>query len=332
MTGLAIRPAQRSSAKPLIGFYSESGGGKTFGALVVARGFVGPSGKIVMIETEGGRGESYADPAEYPEIAGYEVISLRDEFHPKRYFEAIQIAEKAKPAALIIDSASHEWEAVGGVLDMAAQNIAAGKKSVLVWQQPKMDHQRFFILPLLATPIPLVIVNMRAKYPMVERKKPDGTKEWYRSETLEPKQSEDILSEIFTHGWFDQQHNFHLTQCRSRTQAAIFDKVAPLSNATGEALARWATGAAAPATASVPSTHAEKPAAALNDTWGKHGTPAKWGTALTTAINSAGDQAIFDGLRARALPSLPAYKEWNESKYEALMELINAKQLELLNR
>src|SRR5712671_6448446 len=117
----AFRPATRTEAKPLIGLYAESGNGKTWSALLLARGFVGPTGKIGMIETEGGRGD----------------------FSPVEYGNAITEAEAAKLDALIIDSASHEWEGAGGVLSMAADNQAAmGNKAMLIWQKPKMEHQR----------------------------------------------------------------------------------------------------------------------------------------------------------------------------------------------
>src|SRR5262245_14191323 len=201
MSTYTFRPARRSEAKPLVGIYARSGCGKTWSALLLARGFVGPDGRIGMIETESGRGEAYADLLP----GGYDVLPLRETFAPREYGEAITAAERAGLGALIIDSASHEWEGVGGVLDMAATNQAAGKKGVLVWQQPKIDHQRHFMLRLMQTPIPLVVVCMRAKYPMVE-KIVDGKKEWARSGELEPKQSEDILSEMFIHGWIDEAH------------------------------------------------------------------------------------------------------------------------------
>ena len=69
--------------------------------------------RVVMIETEAGRGEAYADDAE---VGGYNVISLRESFSPKDYGEAITEAESSGAEVLIIDSASHEWEGVGGVL------------------------------------------------------------------------------------------------------------------------------------------------------------------------------------------------------------------------
>lgn len=234
-----IRPATRSEAKPLVGLYSESGKGKTYSALLLARGFVGAKGKIVMIETESGRGEVYAD--ELP--GGYEVLSLRDEFSPTTYGEAITAAEKAGADALIIDSASHEWEGLGGVLDMAARNQASGKKGPLVWQKPKIDHAKHFMLRLMQTPIPIVIVCMRAKYVMVEGKNPKtGKKEWHRSQDLSPKQSEDILYEMMVHGWIDGEHRFHGTKYTTPDLKTVMPSGQPISEETGRALAVWAAG------------------------------------------------------------------------------------------
>lgn len=245
----AFRQARRSEAKPLIGIHSESGAGKTYSALVLARGFVGPSGRIGMIETESGRGESYADPAEYPEIGGYEVLSLRDSFSPRDYGEAITAAEKERFDALIIDSASHEWEGTGGVLDMAAKNQDAGKKGVQVWQTPKIEHARNFMLRFMQTPIPLVILCMRSKYPMKQITKPGSRdKEWVRSEELEPKQSDDILFEMFLHGWCDQQHNFHIGKATNRALYEVFEDNKPITAQTGARLAAWASQRTAPAT------------------------------------------------------------------------------------
>lgn len=247
--GYTIRPAQRGEAKPLIGFYAESGKGKTLSALVLARGFAGPRGRIAMIETEGGRGEAYVgykDVSLGIDIGTYDVISMRGEFAPAAYGEAISAAEKAKPDALIIDSASHEWEGTGGVLDMAAKNQAEAKKGPLIWQRPKMDHQRHFMLRFTQSPIPLVILCMRAKYPMEQVPKdprnPQGEKEWVRSKSLEPKQADDILFEMFIHGWFDDEHRFRGTRWSlpELRQVVVDNQV--ISHATGARLAAWTKG------------------------------------------------------------------------------------------
>lgn len=239
---MEFRKASRNSAKPLIGLYSESGCGKTMSALLLARGFVGAAGRIGMIETESGRGEAYADPSEYPEIGGYEVLSLRESFSPSIYGEAITAAEKSGLDALIIDSCSHEWDGIGGVLAMAAENEAGGKRGVQVWQKPKIEHQRHFMLRFMQTPIPLVILCMRAKYPMQEVKKADGKKEWVRSEKLDPKQSEDILFEMFVHGWISQDHKFHPTKITGRGLDSVFRDGEPLSIETGKKLLEWSRG------------------------------------------------------------------------------------------
>lgn len=234
-----LRPAIKSSAKLLLGIYSESGRGKTFSSLLVARGFVGPQGTIAMLETESGRGEIYVDVIP----GGYQVVSIAGDFSPTQYGEAITAAEQAKVGALIIDSASHEWESIGGVLDMAAKNQADGKKGPLVWQRPKMEHAKHFVLRLMASPIPLIIVNMRAKYPMKEVVQ-GNKKEWARSESLEPKQSDDILFEMLIHGWIDEQHKFHVTKY-PKAIPALRDVVKdgePLSIETGQRLAEWAKG------------------------------------------------------------------------------------------
>ncbi len=229
-----IRVAKRSEAKPLIGLYSESGCGKTWSALLLARGFCGPSGRICMIETEGGRGEAYIGREP---VGEYLVRPIRDNFSPMEYGQAISEAEAANVDVLIIDGASSEWEGTGGVLSMAADNQAKGMKGVLVWQQPKIAHQRHFMLRLMQTPIPLVIVCMRAKYPMEQVKG-----EWKRSDKLEPKQADDILFEMFVHGWIDAEHKLHVTKYTLPELAEVCRDGEPISVATGQRLAEWARG------------------------------------------------------------------------------------------
>lgn len=303
-----VRKAQRSNAKPLLGFHCQSGGGKTYGALMLARSFVGPEGKIVMIETEEGRGEAYADAKEYPEIGGYEVVSMGAAgFSPEQYGLAMDAAEKIKPDALIIDSASHEWEGRGGVLAMAAANEAKGKKGMQVWADPKMDHNTHFMLRFMQTPIKLVILCMRSRYPMEQVKK-DGKMEWVRANDLEPKQSEDILFEMFLHGWFEREtHKFHIGKCTNKGLRDVFREGEAFTPETGLRLRKWSEGREAEqAGAKTPKADAGATTKTtsielLNQAGGSEGVFDTWGAwlaAFEVRIREAGSpdvaQAIWD--------------------------------------
>jgi hypothetical protein len=306
-----FRDAKRSESKPLIGLYAESGNGKTWSALLLARGFVGPTGRIGMIETEGGRGE--ANVGRQP-VGDYLVCPIRKDFSPKSYGEAIDAAESAKLDALIVDSASHEWEGAGGVLSMAADNQAAGMKGVLVWQKPKIEHQRNFMLRLMQTPIPLVIVCMRAKYPM-EKKGSD----WTRSTVLEPKQADDILFEMFVHGWIDQDHRMNVTKYTIPELASIIRDKEPISIETGQRLAEWARGGTA-----APSVVQDKPADGSVPTADEYVNQWNGIMMAATRADQLGktwndqkklrdkilwpDDGTFDGLRAKVMSAIESLK------------------------
>lgn len=279
-----LRRAITSEAKPLVGLYAESGGGKTHTALMLACGYcAGDMSKVAMIETEAGRGEAWADDEV---VGGYSVIPIRGDFAPKQYGEAISAVEKTDTRALIIDSASHEWEGINGVLSQAADNQANGSKGPLVWQKPKISHAREFMLRLQQTPIPLVVVCMRAKYVMEQITHEDvrawiqAGKEgqapkpgdWRKARDLSPKQSEDILFDMFVHGWLDKErHAFHGTKYTREAMRQIFIDGEPITVDTGKRLAEWASGKTKqPAAAQVEDKHehrgSDEPASAADPT------------------------------------------------------------------
>lgn len=125
MSNLTFKPATRQGVKPLIGLFGKSGGGKTFSGLLLARGIVGPSGKIAMICTENGRGAIFCDQVP----GGYDVLELNPPFSPEAYASAMDAAEAAGYSVLLVDSMSHEWSGEGGYLDQkeAALDRMAGQ-------------------------------------------------------------------------------------------------------------------------------------------------------------------------------------------------------------
>lgn len=241
--GFTIKPATRQGVKPLIGIYSESGCGKTYSSLLLARGMVGPSGKIVLVDTESGRGSLYADVLP----GGYDVLELREPFSPARYVEVIQIVEASSAAVGILDSGSHEWEGLGGVLDQAAEIEAkSGKPGLHCWRVPKMEHAKF-MLKLLQSPIPW-IVCLRAKYKS-RQTKVDGRTQIVKDEFTTPIQSEEYIFEMLCHGEVMQDHSFRLTKHNHPALRECFPTSGPITIAHGEALARWCAAPGKPTVA-----------------------------------------------------------------------------------
>lgn len=160
MSELTIKPAVRTGIKPLVGFYGRSGGGKTRSALLLARGIVGPKGRIVLVDTESGRGSIFAD-----KIAnGYSVIDLEPPFTPGRYAEAFKLAE-ANADILIVDSLSHCWSGEDGVLDWHEKELdrMAGDDwrkreacSMSAWIKPKAELKKLVQSCVLRTRLPVI--------------------------------------------------------------------------------------------------------------------------------------------------------------------------------
>jgi hypothetical protein len=154
-----IKQATRQGVKPLIGLYGRSGSGKTMTGLLIARGLVGPSGRIALIDSESGRGSLFADIIP----GGYGVIEIEPPFSPERYQAAFEAAE-SQADVVLIDSLSHEHAGEGGVLDMQEaelQRMASDdwKKreacKMAAWIKPKMAHKKF-VQRILRSKCPLI--------------------------------------------------------------------------------------------------------------------------------------------------------------------------------
>lgn len=228
------RPATRQSVKPLIVLYSESGCGKTMSSLLLARGFVGPTGKIEMVDTERGRGQLYADV-----IPGsYNVTAFDEPFFPSRFIEAIKHVEKLGAQIGVMDSGSAEWEgAPGGVLDLAAENEQkSGKPGLHVWRQPKIEHAQF-IQALLRSSIPWVVC-LRAKHKSRQVKEAGKTvivKDDYTS----PLQSEEFIFEATVHGEILSDHSLRLTKWSHPALKTCFPANGPITTEHGAMLRAW---------------------------------------------------------------------------------------------
>jgi len=246
-----IKKATRVGVRPLIGLYSESGCGKTYSALLLARGLVGSKGKIVMADSESGRGSLYADVIP----GGYDTLELVQPFSPASYIDAIDAIEAAKADVGIIDSASHEWEGINGVLDMAAQiEEKSGKPGLHCWRLPKMEHAKF-MLRMLQSSIPW-IVCLRAKYKS-RQTKVDGKTQIVKDEATSPIQAEDFIFEMTCHMEILQSHNVIVTKCSHPELRKCFPENSkePIAIKHGELLAAWCSNPGAAPKTSLPSSN-----------------------------------------------------------------------------
>jgi hypothetical protein len=129
-----LQQAERKQAKIKLGLQSPSGGGKTYSALLLAFGMIGYWSKIAVIDTENHSADLYAH------LGPYQVLDLERPYSPERYMEAIDICEKAGMEAIIIDSISHEWEGVGGILDIHGAMMG---NSFTNWAKVTPRHNSF---------------------------------------------------------------------------------------------------------------------------------------------------------------------------------------------
>lgn len=139
---LNIREAERAGSRLVIGISGVSGSGKTFSALQLAWGLAGGDAKKVgLLDTENKRGSLYADSLrdKNGKVHKFLIGDLYAPFSPQRYIDAILEFQAAGVEVLVIDSVSHEWAGLGGVLHLVNQQA----KSITGWKMYKPEHQRF---------------------------------------------------------------------------------------------------------------------------------------------------------------------------------------------
>ena len=128
-----FRKAQRKQAKLRLALAGPSGSGKTYSALLIAKGIGGP---VAMIDTERRSGELYSHLYEY------DVSPIDGPFDPQAYIDRIKAAEDAGYNVLIIDSLSHAWAGVGGILDIKDRIAKSSRNNndFTAWREATPKH------------------------------------------------------------------------------------------------------------------------------------------------------------------------------------------------
>lgn len=248
---MEFAPAKRQGIKPLIGIFGKSSGGKTFSALMLARGIVGPAGRIGLIDTENGRGSIFCDVIP----GGYEVLELKPPFSPAAYGEAFGVAEEAKFDICVCDSQSHEWIGEGGYLDQkeAALDRMAGndwkKRDACKFAasaQCKPAHNKL-IHRIVRSPM-AIILCFRAKDKVKMAKDPQSGKTKVEADDhASPMQDGDFIFEMLIAGEVYQKADTGeggFFRCTKYTHAGLLECLPrdgeQIGIQHGEAIARWA--------------------------------------------------------------------------------------------
>lgn len=259
MSELTPKRATRQGVKPLVGLFGPSGGGKTFSALMLARGLVGPAGKIVGIDTENGRMSLFADCIP----GGFDVIDLGEPFGPDRYEAAIVEAEKTADC-IVVDSLTHGWDGPGGILDAHEQELdrMAGPDlrkreacKITAWIKPKRA-QKQFVQRLLRLKCALICCLRAQEKTHIERNQ-GGKTEVFTDKFTSPIYDPRFIFELLVNGEVYARDGVggyvHWTKVTHPAVRALLPKDdEQVSVKFGERLAGWCANPSSSPTAATP--------------------------------------------------------------------------------
>jgi len=219
-----FRKATREKVFLKLAITGPSGSGKTYSALRLARGLVGPTGKIALIDTENRSASLYADRFDF------DTLEIAPPFDNEKFVDGVTAAVEVKYGAIVIDSASHFWE---GILDYKDKLDQRGGNSYTNW---KIAGEKFggVIKAVLQSPAH-VICCMRSKMDYVQEKDDRG-KTQIKKVGLAPIMRDGIEYEFTT--VFDVALNHQAAVSKDRSGLFV-DKIFQITEETGAQLEAW---------------------------------------------------------------------------------------------
>ena len=222
---MEIRKAERRKAKLRLAITGPAGSGKTYGALQIAFGL---GGKVVLIDTENGSGDLYAN------LGDYDVCPLSAPYTVQKYIEAISACEKAGYTVIIIDSLSHAWAGAGGLLDMQGKIADNGRKNSFAAWREVTPLQNKLVDTMLSSKAH-IIATMRSKTDWIQVENEHGRSE-IRKVGLAPVQRDGMEYEFGL--VFDLSMNHMCTVSKDRT--GLYDgQIFTITQETGHELNEW---------------------------------------------------------------------------------------------
>lgn len=230
---MKIQKAERKAVKLKLALTGPSGAGKTMGSILLAKGLA-DDGKILVIDSEDGKSNLYADHA-LTEGIDFDVLELDAPYTVEKYVKAIEIGESHGYAVIIVDSITQEWDGQGGLLDKKAVIDARGGNSYTNFKTVTKEHESF--KAKLVHCNTHLIATMRSKQDYIIEQNDKG-RSAPKKVGLKPIQRDGIEYEFDI--VFDATADHHVSISKDRT--GLFDgyleKITPK---TGEMLREWLT-------------------------------------------------------------------------------------------
>lgn len=257
------------------GFAGETGSGKTYSTLLLAKGLA-QGGLVIAGDTERGRMSDYADEFQF------DVADIRAPYRPQAYIDFLEQAYSMKPAVVILDSGSHEWVGDGGCLEwhsevtaeMASKyNENPEKYNFTAWGKVKPTHNKLITLVSVAPCHLLITFRAKEKHEQLKIKQANGyMKTEINPRGLCPDGAEDFPYEMDFIGMMrgNKPGVPEFTyKALSHKWAKFFEPGKPITEATGVALAQYCNGVAQTNTQSSAATKMQTPAAKFQINRGK---------------------------------------------------------------
>lgn len=204
---LTFKPATREASYARIALSGPSGSGKTYSALTLATTL---SDRVAVIDTERGSASKYVG------LNGWKFDTVQpDKFAPLSLVEILGTAAGGEYGCVIIDSLSHYWMGVDGMLEQADRRQKGGN-SFSGWKEVRPE-ERLMIDAMVAYP-GHVIATMRCKTEYVIEENERG-KKVPRKVGLKPEQREGIEYEFDVVGDMDLDNTLTVVKSRIHTLA-----------------------------------------------------------------------------------------------------------------
>jgi hypothetical protein len=221
----SFTPATRTSTKARIALAGPSGSGKTWTALTLAHAL---GERIAVIDTERGSASKYAG------VNGWDFQQVApSSFAPDALTALLAEAGQEGFDVLILDSWSHYWMGVDGMLEQVDRRAKNGN-NFSGWKEVRPDERRM-IDALISYP-GHVIATLRVKTEYVIEENDRG-KKVPRKVGLKPEQREGVEYEFDLVG--DMDHENTLTVSKSRIPALTRSVIKEPDAELGLTIRRW---------------------------------------------------------------------------------------------